>query len=41
MTTRKGAYQMEFGLGILRTGAVSGSFRMRCNAFYVDTPGTL
>jgi len=41
VTTRKGAYQMELGLEILRTGAVSGAFRMRCNSVKVTTPGEL
>jgi hypothetical protein len=41
VTTRKGAYQLELGLQILRTGAVSGAFRLRCNYLTITTPGIL
>lgn len=39
LQTREGAYQTELGIGILRTGAVSGAFRMACNAVRITTPG--
>ena len=39
LSTREGAYQTELGIGILRTGAVSGAFRMACNVVRITTPG--
>lgn len=39
LSTREGAYQTELGIGILRTGAVSGSFRLNCDTVRVTIPG--
>lgn len=39
LSTREGAYQTEIGIGILRTGAVSGAFRLNCNTVRLTIPG--